>query len=109
MPAPSSEDALKKWINGDRVRDLVVSAELVKGYEHSIVIDTKATFDLWSRCSSKLINLYQNNLLDMLHVYQNILKSTDHNCDEMMALSEDYVDMIDSSPLDMLGEYLIPF
>ena len=101
----SSEEALKKWISGDRDRDLVVSFSFVNGYEHSVIIDTTVTHDVSSRCSSKLIKLYPNTFLDMLLVNEKVLKHTDHKCDEVMSLSEEQLGNINLSLSDLLGEF----
>ena len=101
----SSEEALKKWISGDRDRDLVVSFSFVNGYEHSVIIDTTVTHDVSSRCSSKLIKLNPNTFLDMLLVNEKVLKHTDHKCDEVMSLSEEQLGNINLSLSDLLGEF----
>ena len=100
----SSEEALKKWISGDRKKDLVISYEFVKGYEHPVIIDTTTFGDVSSRCSSKLITLYPNTFLDMLLIYEKVLKSSDHKCDEVMSLFEHNLENINFNLSHLLGE-----
>ena len=91
----SSEEALKKWISGDRDRDLVLSRAFMNGYEHSVIIDTTATFDgVESRCSSKLIKMYPNTFCFCVETH----------C-EVMSLSEEQLGNINLSLSDLLGEF----
>ena len=100
----SPEDDLKKWISGERDRDLILSWDLIKGFEHSVIIDTLATHNVSSRCSSKLIKLSPNIFLDLLLVCEKVLRKNYHKCNEAIHLSKDQLNKINFSLQDLLGE-----
>ena len=77
------EDEVKAWISGQRNQDLVVSYELIRGFENDIILDTTATFEVMSRCSAQLISLHTNSFLDLMCVNEGILKGT-HECQDIM-------------------------
>ena len=101
----SSEELLKKLTSEFSDRDLVLSTALKQGYEHNVIIDITNTHDVSSRSSSKLINLLPNALLDMMVVYEKLLKNEGHNCDDIMDLSEEHLANINFSLLDLLGKF----
>ena len=101
----SPEERLKKLITVDRNRDLVLSYALKNGYEHNVIFDLTRTHDVSSRSSAKLVKLYPNTLLDMMVVYERLLKNEGHNCDEMMALTVEDLANISFSLSDWLGEF----
>ena len=86
-------------------RDLVLSIAHYKGYEHNVIIGITNSHDVSSRSSSKLINLHPNALLDMMVVYEKLLKNEGHNCDDIMDLSEEQLANINFSLLDLLGKF----
>jgi len=102
----SPEERLKKLITADRNRDLVLSAALKNGYEHNVILDFTGTYDVWSRSSAKLVKFYPNTLLDMMVVYERLLKNEGHNCDEMMALTVEDLTNISFSLSDLLDDKL---
>ena len=101
----SPEAVLKKLKSDDRDRDLVVSFGFMNGSENSLIVDTTGYYNIWSRSSSKLIKVFPNLFLDMLLIYERVLKNY-HNCDELMALPEEHLlsKMTNFSILTMLGE-----
>ena len=101
----SSEESLKKLTSEFSDRDLVLSFALQGGYEHNVIIDITNTLDVSSRSSSKLIKLHPNALLDMMVVYEKLLKNEGHNCDDIMDLSEEHLANINFSLLDLLGKF----
>ena len=101
----SSEELLKKLTSEFSDRDLVLSATLMNGYEHNVIIDITNTHDVSSRSSSKFIRLLPNALLDMMVVYEKLLKNEGHNCDDIMDLSEEHLANINFSLLDLLGKF----
>ena len=103
----SPEERLKKLITVDRNRDLVLSVSFYQGYEHNVIFDFTGTHAVSSRSSAKLVKLYPNTLLDMMVVYERLLKNEGHNCDEMMALTVEDLANISFSLSDWLGEFFI--
>ena len=101
----SPEERLKKLITVDRNRDLVLSTALKNGYEHNVIFDLTNTHAVSSRSSAKLVRLLPNTLLDMMVVYERLLKNEGHNCDEMMALTVEDLANISFSLSDWLGEF----
>ena len=101
----SPEERLKKLITVDRNRDLVLSNALKNGYEHNVIFDLTGTHDVSSRSSAKLVGFYPITLLDMMVVYERLLKNEGHNCDEMMALTVEDLANISFSLSDWLGEF----
>ena len=82
MSYSNDENEIKDWIYGcNRQQDLVTSYELVRGFENDIIIDiTVVSPDAASRTSAQYINLSTYPRLDMLCVYENILKKV-HHCE----------------------------
>ena len=101
----SSEELLKKLTSEFSDRDLVLSAALKQGYEHNVIFDLTNTYDVHSTSSAKLVKLVPNTLLDMMVVYERLLKNEGHNCDEMMALTVEDLANISFSLSDWLGEF----
>ena len=102
----SPEETLKKCSSGNGYRDLVVSYALVKGSQNPSIINTTKHLSVLSRSSSKLINLYPNTFLDMMVVYEKVLKNN-HKCDELLSLlfGEHLAETINFSLSDLLGEF----
>ena len=95
---------LKKLNSADRDRDLVVFWSYLNGFEHPLIIDLTGYYDVWSRSSSKLIKIFPNFFLDMLFVYEKMMKN-EHNCDQMMSLPEEQLPQITPSSLStMIGK-----
>ena len=101
----SPEERLKKLITVDRNRALVLSFAFHQGYEHNVIFDLTFTHDVSSRSSAKLVGFYPITLLDMMVVYERLLKNEGHNCDEMMALTVEDLANISFSLSDWLGEF----
>ena len=85
MSYSNDENEIKDWIYGcNRQQDLVTSYELVRGFENDIIIDiTVVSPDAASRTSAQYINLSTYPRLDMLCVYENLLKKV-HHCENIM-------------------------
>ena len=65
----NGEQEVKEWISGNRQQDLVVSKELIKGFEHDLIVDLTGGFnEIFSRASAQIIQLCPNPLLDMLSI-----------------------------------------
>ena len=83
----SPEQSVKDFMSGSKEAGeiLVTSRELIRGYEHPIIIDTTNTYDISSRTSSKLVKIYSNQFLDQMVIYEQLLKDDkQHQCQEMM-------------------------
>ena len=102
----SPDELLKKLNSADRDRDLVVYERYLYGFEHPLIIDITGYYNVWSRSSSKLIKIFPNFFLDMLFVYEKMMKN-EHNCDQMMSLPEEQLPQITPSSLStMIGKTL---
>ena len=100
----SSDETLKKFNSANRDTDLIISSQLIKGFEHYLIIDVAGFYNNWSRSSSKLIKVFPNLFLDMIFVLEKIFKDR-HHCDQLMSLSDDEISPMTSSSLStMLGE-----
>lgn len=105
----SPDEMLKKLNSADRDRDLVVFHTYLNGFEHPLIIDITGYYTVWSRSSSKLVKIFPNFVLDMLFVYEKMLKN-DHNCDQMMSLPEEQLPQNTPSSLStMIGKTLFIF
>ena len=82
----SSPDEVKMLSSTGIDTDLIVSSQLIKGFEHSVIIDMEGYHSTYSRSTSKLIKVFPNLFLDVLFVYKKLLKNK-HNCNHMKSLS----------------------
>ena len=82
----SPEESVKKFMSGSKEdgKILVTSKNLIKGYEHPIIIDTSKYFNISSRTSSKLVRISSNLFLDQIVIYEQLLKDGKHHCQNMM-------------------------
>ena len=79
----SGQDDVKAWISGQRNQDMVVSYELIRGFENDFILDITNSLEIISRCSAQLIKVVANPFLDLMCVHEGILKG-DHECQDMM-------------------------
>ena len=79
----SSEEQIKNWINGERHSDLVVSQELVNGFEDQIVISINGgDVSSLSRSASKYEKIDINNFLNMISIFNHTLgQKEEHDCE----------------------------
>ena len=82
----SPEQSIKDFFSGStgNGKVLVTSFELIKGHEYPIIIDTAMDYEISSRSSSKLVRTKSNQLLDLMNVYEGLLKDEQHECQNMM-------------------------
>ena len=79
----SGQDIVKAWLSGQRNQDIVVSIELIRGFENDIIMDTTCFSEITSRCSAQLIQVVANPFMDLMCVHEGILKES-HECQAMM-------------------------
>ena len=97
----SGQDIVKAWISGQRNQDLVVSFELIRGFENDYILDTTSSTEITSRCSAQLIRVYANPFMDLMCVHEGILKES-HECQAMM--TRELRPSLTPSINDLIGE-----
>ena len=80
----NSEDEIIKWITGEeRKQDLVVSYQVLSGFENDIMIDLAFNAEMTSRTSALMIRVQFNFILHCVGINESIL-SEDHCCQKIM-------------------------
>ena len=100
----SRKEILEKLRDDVKDRDLVLSIEHLKRYEYFAIIHTTRNKDMSHTSSFNCFQLFPNMLLDMMYVYEKLLKNPDHKCDEMMSLSEEHLVDIDFNFTELKGK-----
>ena len=72
-----------EWILGNRVEDMIVSYDCMRGCEYDFIIDTTATIEASTRTLAHVIRTVSNPLLDMEFIIQTLLKPG-HDCKTIM-------------------------
>ena len=85
---------------------LVTSYELIRGYEHPIIIDTTHTYEIFSRASSKLVRIISNQHLNQMVIYEQLLKDGQHKCQEI--IERESRPNIDLEISTLIGEFFKP-
>ena len=67
----SDKKEIIKWISGQRNQDLVISYNLVKGFENDIIIDTTGSTAMCSRTTAQVIQISSKILLNNICVLLN--------------------------------------
>ena len=101
----SQQNVIFKGFQAEPAKIVFASCAFYQGYEHNVIFDLTYTHNVSSRSSAKLVKLLPNTLLDMMVVYERLLKNEGHNCDEMMALTVEDLANISLSLSDWLGEF----
>ena len=100
----SPEELIKAFISGmGEWEIIVVSFELMRGFEHHIIIDTTLTTSMSSRTSSKLLKMFTNQFLDMMMVSEQLLKEGQHECQNMM--NRELRPQVIPNVLPLMGEF----
>ena len=80
----SSEEKIRKWISGeDRTTDIVVSFNLIAGFENDFIIDLTNSAEIQTRCSGQLIRILSNPVIEGLILNEDVF-TKDHSCQEIM-------------------------
>ena len=100
----SPEQWVKDFMSGQREGEiLVASCELMRGTEHPFIIDTTNTYGIFSRTSSKLVQIFSNRFLDMIAVSEQLLNDDKHQCQTIM--ERESRAQIDLSITSLIGEF----
>merc|ERR1711862_1022446 len=80
----SPEEDIKQFMSGLRGGEiLVVSFEMIRGFEYPIIIDIAGYIEIASRTSSKLVKIYFNKFLEILS-FTDFLAEENHHCQKLM-------------------------
>ncbi len=103
--SPQSE--VVEWIKG-KTKDqiLVVSYELIKGFEADVVVDLLDATEVLSRCSTTYVSWLRENTSDLVQHIFNKLKDIDHDCSKLMERNQRPI--VDLRPLDKIGSFYLP-
>ena len=101
----SFEQLVKDFISGSSEESeiLITSFELIKGFEHPIIIDTTDAYEISSRTSSKLVKIYSNWFLNQMVIYEQLLKDVQHQCHRFM--ERDLRPQIDLKFSSLIGDF----
>ena len=81
----------------------MASCELMRGTEHPFIIDTTNTYGIFSRTSSKLVQIFSNRFLDMIAISEQLLNNDQHQCQTIM--ERESRAQIDLSITSLIGEF----
>ena len=71
------------WVNGIRQQDLVVSLELMKGFENDCIIDLEGFLEVASRASNKFVRVSTSKFLNKMCIL-NKLMVEEHDCTQIL-------------------------
>ena len=76
-------ERIKAWISGKRDQILVVSYDLIRGFEHEYIIDTGMSNEMASRSSAYLVEMGAYLILSVINIHEK-LRIIPHQCATIM-------------------------